>query len=69
MVRQFEKRVTSLAAGGREAGGDFVSDCVQDFAVATPQFSQDHTRTDLTLAWLFVAGMSGSFRNRNHSWR
>jgi hypothetical protein len=37
--RQFEKRLTSLAAGGREAGSDFVSDCVQDFAVATPQLS------------------------------
>jgi hypothetical protein len=38
-VCQFEERMTSLAAGGREAGGDFVSDCVQDFAVVTPQLS------------------------------
>jgi hypothetical protein len=37
--RQFEERVASLAAGGCEAGGDFVSDCVQGFPVATPQFS------------------------------
>ena len=39
-----------MAAGGREAGGDLVSDCVQEFPVATPQLSQDHTRTDLSLS-------------------
>jgi hypothetical protein len=29
----------SLEAGAGEAGGDFVSDCVQGFAVATHLFS------------------------------
>jgi hypothetical protein len=59
MVRQFEERVTSLVAGGCEAGGDFVSDCVQGFAVATPQSSQDHTRTALTFGVVVRGGDVG----------
>jgi hypothetical protein len=75
-VFQFQERGASLAAGGREAGGDFVSGRVQNFAVVTPQLSQDHSRTDKIIPgricrspWLLVAGMSVSYRNTNHSWR
>jgi hypothetical protein len=38
-VFQFKERGASLAAGGREAGGDFVSVRVQNFAMATLQLS------------------------------
>jgi hypothetical protein len=62
--RQFEKRVTSLAAGGGEAGGDFVSDCVQDCAVATPLFSQDHARTELTFGAVVRSGDVGGVREQ-----
>jgi hypothetical protein len=51
--------VAFLAAGGGEAGGDFVSDCVQGFAMATPQFSQDHSRTDLTFGAVVRGGDVG----------
>jgi hypothetical protein len=64
LFRQFEKRVTSLAAGGREAIDDFVSDSVQDCAVATPQFSQDHPRTELTFGVVVRGGDVGGVREQ-----
>jgi hypothetical protein len=64
MVRQFEERVTSLVAGGCEAGGDFVSDCMQGFAVAAPQFSQDHARTELTFGVVVRGGDVGGVREQ-----